>query len=77
MTRKLKTEPRDAVIDRAIKAAGGPTKLATALGISVQAIWLWDKVPLERVPAVSAASGIPKHELRPDVFDAPGKEAAA
>ena len=77
MARKLKTDPRDPIIGQAVAAAGGATKLAHALGCTVQAIWLWDKIPLARVPMVSALSGVPKHELRPDVFDGPGKEAAA
>jgi DNA-binding transcriptional regulator YdaS (Cro superfamily) len=77
MARKLKTDPRDPIIDQAVAVAGGATKLAHALGCTVQAIWLWDKVPMARVPSIAALTGIPRHELRPDMYEAPGKEAAA
>jgi DNA-binding transcriptional regulator YdaS (Cro superfamily) len=33
--------------------------------------WIEGRIPAERVRAVSAATGIPPHQLRPDLFDAP------
>jgi len=40
--------------------------------------WMQSRVPAERVADISAITGIPKHELRPDIFDpAPQKEPAA
>lgn len=42
--------------------------MAKQLGISVQAIYKWEVVPLNRVRAVSDLTGIPREELRPDVF---------
>lgn len=41
-------------------------------GLTYQAIQEWRRngVPPVRVPAVSAVSGISRHELRPDVFEA-------
>jgi DNA-binding transcriptional regulator YdaS (Cro superfamily) len=69
-----------AMIDDAIKAAGGPTKLAKALGLDHSTIIGWrraGRVPAERVRAVSAATGIPPHELRPDLFDAPAATTEA
>lgn len=67
-------------LKRAIAAAGSTTKLAEALGITTQAISQWKAVPLTRVPEVAALTGLPKHEIRPDFFDAPApapSEAAA
>lgn len=50
--------------------------LAAALGCSPSAISMWKQVPAERVGDVSRATGIPQHELRPDIF-APATDAAA
>ena len=55
-------------LGRAIKAVGGPAKLARSLDISIQAIVQWDEVPPLRVLAVEQASGVPRHELRPDLY---------
>jgi len=59
---------RKAALERAIKAAGGPAKLARPLGISAQAVCQWDEVPPLRVLAVEQVSGVPRHELRPDLY---------
>jgi len=61
-------------IAAAIEAVGGPTKLARAIGVDHSTVIGWrraNRLPAERVPAVASLSGIPKHELRPDLFDAP------
>jgi DNA-binding transcriptional regulator YdaS (Cro superfamily) len=44
-------------------------KLADALGIYPSAVLQWKKIPAERVPAVESATGIPRHDLRPDLYD--------
>jgi DNA-binding transcriptional regulator YdaS (Cro superfamily) len=53
----------------AIKAAGGAEALAGRLGIARRTLFLWrsNGVPAERVIAISAATGIPAAELRPDL----------
>lgn len=58
----------DTPLNRAIKDAGGLTKLAASLGISKQAVAQWDEVPPLRVLEVERASGISRHELRPDLY---------
>ncbi len=63
----LMSDSKDA-LRRAIAAAGGREKLAPMLGITVQAIWQWDEVPPLRVLAVERATGVPRHELRPDLY---------
>lgn len=67
---------RKEALERAIKAAGGLTKLATPLGISAQAVSQWDEVPPLRVLAVEQVSGIPRHELRPDLYPEPAEARA-
>lgn len=67
--------PRD-VID----AAGGVTALAAALGVDHSAISKWKRrtrVPHERALALEKLSGIPRHELRPDLWPAPADKQAA
>lgn len=58
----------DDALDKAIKAAGGAAALARHLGITSQAISQWDRVPVTRAAAVERLTGIPRAELRPDVF---------
>jgi DNA-binding transcriptional regulator YdaS (Cro superfamily) len=64
---------RSEALDKAIQQAGGVSALALELGITRQAISQWDEVPPLQVLAVEKASGVPRHELRPDIF---GAEAA-
>lgn len=49
---------------------GGMAQLADKLGIARQAIYQWKRIPADRVVAVERATGIPRHELRPDLFGA-------
>lgn len=56
---------------RAIKSAGGLAGLARPLGITEQAVSQWDEVPPLRVLAVEKISGVPRHELRPDLYPVP------
>lgn len=65
----------DMDIKTVIERAGGPTKLAKAIGKSHSTVLGWTRVPAEHVPAVSAITGIPRHELRPGLWDAPAPAA--
>lgn len=56
---------------------GRRSRLARFLGITPGAISLWPQVPAERVGKVSEFTGIALHELRPDLFAKPKKEAVA
>jgi len=58
----------DTALDRAIKAAGGLTNLAASLNITKQAVAQWSEVPPLRVLEVERASGVSRHELRPDLY---------
>lgn len=54
-----------------IKAKRGRgTELANALGVTPGAVHQWNKVPAERMGAVSQVTGIPLRELRPDIYAA-------
>lgn len=61
---------------RVVAAAGGVAKLARPLNISTQAISQWSRVPVEHVIAIERLTGIPRHEIRPDIYP-PEPERAA
>lgn len=69
MAKRMKTILREAR-DRAIAAIpGGVSGTKRALKITRFAVQQWQAIPPLRVPAISELSGIPKHELRPDMPD--------
>ena len=79
MAKKHRSDPG---LIAAIKAAKTITAIAEALGTTPQAVSLWDRVPPERCPDVSAFTGVPLHVLRPDIYPAhvfkrPRQSAAA
>lgn len=47
---------------------GSMARIAKALAITQQAVSLWKKVPAEQVVAIEKATGIPREELRPDLY---------
>lgn len=55
-------------VERAKQIAGGAAALAGKLGISKQAVSMWQKIPAERVIAVEAITGIAREELRSDLY---------
>lgn len=63
-------------LQSAIKHAGGPSALASTLGISSQAISQWTRAPAERVLQIERAvdKKVTRSELRPDLY--PEGEAA-
>ena len=54
---------------------GLSSRIAKGLGITTGAIAQWDQVPAERVPEIERIAGIPRHDLRPDLWS--GDAAAA
>jgi DNA-binding transcriptional regulator YdaS (Cro superfamily) len=82
------TQAPESPLDRAIKLAGGITKLAEALpGVRGHATvhqWRLNRVPAEHCPEIERITGVRCEELRPDVSwevlrgkrKAPTKEAA-
>lgn len=61
---------------KAVEKAGGASRLAEALHVTRSAISQWRQVPAERVLDVERATGVPRHELRPDLYP-PHPETAA
>lgn len=50
--------------------------LGKLLGVGDAAVTKWEKnrVPAERVLTVSRVTGIPPHQIRPDLYPAPERE---
>ncbi|WP_422762726.1 transcriptional regulator [Pseudomonas viridiflava] len=56
---------------RAAEAAGSQSALARVLGCTPQNVQKWcasGRIPAERVLRVEQATGVPRHELRPDLY---------
>jgi DNA-binding transcriptional regulator YdaS (Cro superfamily) len=60
-------------LDAVIAIVGSGAELARRLGVNKTAISQWRKreIPVKRARDVSRISGIPLHELRPDVWADP------
>lgn len=64
-----------AALERAKTTAGGAsalaarlTRIAPAARITPQAVSQWRRAPAARVIAIEAATGISRHDLRPDLY---------
>lgn len=61
----------DSALARAVRKVGSQTAFGRLIGKRQSVVFGWLKadklLPLEHVPTVSQATGIPKAELRPDV----------
>lgn len=69
----MDTQPLEAIAFReAVKAVGSQSAMGRLLGVSQAAVWRWIRgskaVPPEHVLTIEAATGISKHELRPDIY---------
>jgi DNA-binding transcriptional regulator YdaS (Cro superfamily) len=62
-------------LQKAIAKAGSQRELAELLGVRQSHISNWlrrnKRVPAGRVCAIEAATGVPRHELRPDLYPEP------
>lgn len=70
-------------VDRAIELAGSAAALGRLCNQKPQAVTRWrrtGKVPAAHCLAIETATGVSRHDLRPDVFGPPpseqGREAA-
>lgn len=61
----------DLALGKLLDTVGGRTNLARALSVSYQAVSQWKRVPAEQVIKVEWATGVPREELRPDLYLAP------
>jgi len=59
-------------LTQAIDVAGSQSELARICGVSPTAVWKWvqssKRLPGEYVLQVEAATGVPRHLLRPDLY---------
>lgn len=65
---------------KAVKAVGSQSALARILGCSPQAVQKMcatGRVPAERVLDIEKASGVSRHDLRPDIYPKPSATSAA
>ena len=65
-------------IERAVQAVGSQSALARATNVTPQAAQQWvarGRVSHKKVIEVARVSGVPRHELRPDLY--PPEKASA
>lgn len=58
-------------LERACKQVGGKKKMAEELSVVPSAISMWlkrNRIPAEYVLHIERASGVPRHQLRPDIY---------
>jgi DNA-binding transcriptional regulator YdaS (Cro superfamily) len=57
----------------AVEVAGSKAALARLLGVHRTAIYIWMRggIPAKHVPRIERITGVPRHRLRPDLWDAP------
>jgi DNA-binding transcriptional regulator YdaS (Cro superfamily) len=61
-------------VSEIIAAGGGPTQLGKAVGVDHSTVIGWrraGRIPAERVAAVSRATGVARHMIRADLYEAP------
>ena len=58
---------KDEII-RICKHAGGVERVANRLGVSRQAIYQWEEIPIKRLVEFSNITRVKRSELRPDIF---------
>lgn len=64
-------------IAKAAEAVGGTiARLAKMIGVTRSAVHQWPRIPAERVLEVERVTGVPRHELRPDIYPPPELAAA-
>lgn len=59
---------RDPGLVAAFSTVGGVSELARRLGISQPSVSNWTRVPADRVVAVERITGVPRAQLRPDLY---------
>lgn len=60
--------PRKDGLELALRATGSLSKLAEIVGVKVQSVAQWEQVPSWHCLTVEAATGVSRHDLRPDIY---------
>jgi len=59
-------------LQRAVERAGTQARMADLCGVSQTAVWKWlqssKRLPAEHVLRVELATGVSRHDLRPDIY---------
>ena len=55
-------------LKRAVKEVGGGTAMAKVCSITPSGVTQWKVAPAGRVLQIEKASGVSRHELRPDMY---------
>lgn len=65
-------------LDQAILAAGSAKALAELRGVTPMAVSYWKVrgIPAHHVLGIEAATGVSRHDLRPDLYPQPENAAA-
>ncbi len=67
----VKITPFEA-LQQAVDKAGSQAEIARIAGVSTTAVWKWvqssKRVPAEFVLKIEAATGVSRHDLRPDIY---------
>jgi DNA-binding transcriptional regulator YdaS (Cro superfamily) len=58
-------------LQKAIEAAGSGSALARLLGIDRAAVHRWRDVPPRHIIMIEKMTGVPREQLRPDLYLAP------
>ena len=66
------SSPDQSAIEEAVRRAGSQSALARSIGTSQATVWKWLNKGLPITPvlvlAIEAATGVSKHDLRPDLY---------
>jgi DNA-binding transcriptional regulator YdaS (Cro superfamily) len=60
-----------------ITLAGGPSRVARAIGVHHSSVVKWTRVPPLRARAVARLAGLQPHDVRPDIYPPPDAPALA
>ena len=55
-------------LQKAIAAAGSQAELARRLGLDRRTVNMWTLIPARHIVAIELATGVPREELRPDLY---------
>jgi hypothetical protein len=72
MAPPIKYQPdRETGVDILLGQVGSVTRIARVCGITRHAVSHWRRVPVAHVLKLEAAFGVPRYELRPDIYPPP------
>ena len=67
--RRLEKRQMSRGLRKAVRVAESKASLALALGVERATVSSWYRVPQRWIAKVEEATGVPRHELRPDLFE--------